>query len=278
MSTLVEWSALIGLGSINTSSVPRVALPGVDDVLLLVGGALAVEQPPVALDGRADAFHLLQLGQALLQPLPPRPAVEEFVRVVVLLGDPRPGLGGVLILQPAVGIGHDYAMQSFLNIALAGGRWRGHGCAGSLGQRQKAGHITAQDRMPKILRFMISSDRAFCGPDHAMSSKVRGSQREELSAPGFRSDRSGGVPMLILRFVGFLLMAAVSFAQSAPPEQAKEPEQAITQLTADEIMARVAANQDRSEALRKQYVYLSAHPHPHPQAQGPVAARRDGGL
>jgi len=61
--------------------------------------------------------------------------------------------------------------------------------------------------------------------------------------------------MLILRFGGFLLVAAVSFAQSAPPVQAKEPEQVNTQLTADEIMARVAANQDRSETLRKQYVY-----------------------
>jgi len=66
--------------------------------------------------------------------------------------------------------------------------------------------------------------------------------------------------MLILRFVGFLLVAAVSFAQSAPPEQAKEPEQANRQPTAAEIMARVAANQDRSEELRKQYVYVQ-HTH-----------------
>ena len=66
--------------------------------------------------------------------------------------------------------------------------------------------------------------------------------------------------MLILRFVGFLLVAAVSFAQSTSPEQVKEPEPANTQLTADEIMARVAANQDRSEELRKQYVYVQ-HTH-----------------
>ena len=65
---------------------------------------------------------------------------------------------------------------------------------------------------------------------------------------------------MIFRFVGFLLVAAASFAQSAPPEQAKESEQATTQLTADEIMARVAANQDRSEELRKQYVYVQ-HTH-----------------
>jgi hypothetical protein len=56
------------------------------------------------------------------------------------------------------------------------------------------------------------------------------------------------------------LVAAVSFAQSAPPDQAKEPERATTQLTADEIMAHVAANQDRSEELRKQYVYVQ-HTH-----------------
>jgi hypothetical protein len=61
--------------------------------------------------------------------------------------------------------------------------------------------------------------------------------------------------MLIVRLAGFLLMASLSFAQSSPPEQAKESEQPDAPLTADIIMARVAANQDRSEALRKQYVY-----------------------
>jgi hypothetical protein len=47
----------------------------------------------------------------------------------------------------------------------------------------------------------------------------------------------------------------LSFAQSSPPEQAGAPEQANVPLTADAIMARVAANQDRSEDLRRQYVY-----------------------
>jgi hypothetical protein len=61
--------------------------------------------------------------------------------------------------------------------------------------------------------------------------------------------------MLMLRCAGFLLAAAVSLAQSAPPEQAAQPEPASAPLTADAIMARVAANQDRSEELRKQYVY-----------------------
>lgn len=46
-----------------------------------------------------------------------------------------------------------------------------------------------------------------------------------------------------------LLVAALSAAQDSQPEQAN------ASLTADAIMARVAANQDRSEALRKQYVY-----------------------
>jgi len=44
-----------------------------------------------------------------------------------------------------------------------------------------------------------------------------------------------------------LLIASVSFAQGPQPVPAA--------LTAEAIMARVAANQDRSEALRKQYVY-----------------------
>ena len=59
--------------------------------------------------------------------------------------------------------------------------------------------------------------------------------------------------MLILRVGAFVLAAAISFAQNSPPEPAKEPEPAS--LTAEAIMARVAENQDRGEALRKQYVY-----------------------
>jgi len=55
----------------------------------------------------------------------------------------------------------------------------------------------------------------------------------------------------VMRIVGAsLLLAASCFAQDpTPTPTSPEP------LTADVIMARVAANQDRSEALRKQYVY-----------------------
>ena len=55
--------------------------------------------------------------------------------------------------------------------------------------------------------------------------------------------------MLMLRLTGLLLAASISFAQNSPPEPANAP------LTADAIMARVAANQDRSDELLKQYVY-----------------------
>jgi len=47
----------------------------------------------------------------------------------------------------------------------------------------------------------------------------------------------------------FLLAAGLAAGQSAQPEVQAET------LDADVIMARVAANQDRSEALRKEYVY-----------------------
>jgi hypothetical protein len=53
--------------------------------------------------------------------------------------------------------------------------------------------------------------------------------------------------MLVFRCGAILLIATVSFAQSGQPNPVA--------LTAESIMARVAANQDRSEALRKQYVY-----------------------
>src|SRR5207237_565245 len=55
------------------------------------------------------------------------------------------------------------------------------------------------------------------------------------------------MPMSVFRFGAILLIANASFAQSPQPNPAG--------LTAEAIMARVAANQDRSEALRKQYVY-----------------------
>jgi len=53
--------------------------------------------------------------------------------------------------------------------------------------------------------------------------------------------------MSTFRCGAILLIASLSFAQSPQPNPAA--------LTAEAIMARVAANQDRSEALRKQYVY-----------------------
>ncbi|HKV82532.1 MAG TPA: hypothetical protein VJP02_30570 [Candidatus Sulfotelmatobacter sp.] len=53
--------------------------------------------------------------------------------------------------------------------------------------------------------------------------------------------------MSVFRCGTILLIASASFAQNPRPNAAA--------LTAEAIMARVAANQDRSEARRKQYVY-----------------------
>jgi hypothetical protein len=55
--------------------------------------------------------------------------------------------------------------------------------------------------------------------------------------------------MRIVHFLIAALLAGVVSAQSALPEPPHEP------LTADAIMARVAANQDRTQELRKEYVY-----------------------
>lgn len=57
-----------------------------------------------------------------------------------------------------------------------------------------------------------------------------------------------------LHLLVFLTAASFLAAQEVKPEATTEA------LTADAIMARVAANQDRTEALRKQYVY-SQHIH-----------------
>jgi hypothetical protein len=53
----------------------------------------------------------------------------------------------------------------------------------------------------------------------------------------------------MVRLLAFFLAAGIAEGQSAQPEVQTEP------LKADDIMARVAANQDRSETLRKEYVY-----------------------
>ena len=53
----------------------------------------------------------------------------------------------------------------------------------------------------------------------------------------------------MVRLMAFLLAACLANGQSSQPEFQTQP------LTADEIMARVAANQDRNEALRKEYAY-----------------------
>jgi len=53
----------------------------------------------------------------------------------------------------------------------------------------------------------------------------------------------------MVRLLVFLLAAGLADGQSAQTDVQTEP------LKADDIMARVAANQDRSEALRKEYVY-----------------------
>lgn len=65
----------------------------------------------------------------------------------------------------------------------------------------------------------------------------------------------------MLRMLGILLISSLACAQNALPESAQRP------LTAEMIMSRVAANQDHSEELRKQYIYkqhihiLSHKPH-----------------
>ncbi len=55
------------------------------------------------------------------------------------------------------------------------------------------------------------------------------------------------------RILTLLLLAGASAAQSIAPAAPNAP--APSPLSADEIMARVAANQDRAENLRKEYVY-----------------------
>src|ERR1035438_3589487 len=111
---------------------PRLTLASVDDVLLLVGCAFAVEEMTTALDRRTDAIDFFQLGDSLFQPLAARPVVEQFMGVVVLLCDPCASLGRVLIFEPAIGISDRQAVQSLLHVARASNRRRRHDCASIL--------------------------------------------------------------------------------------------------------------------------------------------------
>jgi hypothetical protein len=71
-------------------------------------------------------------------------------------------------------------------------------------------------------------------------------RNRELRYHPERNLRGAVWPMWVVR-CGAMLVATASLAQS--------PQSNPTALTAAAIMARVAANQDRSDALRKQYVY-----------------------
>jgi hypothetical protein len=53
----------------------------------------------------------------------------------------------------------------------------------------------------------------------------------------------------MVRLLSFLLAADLAVSQSAQPEVQTAP------LTANDIIARVAANQDHGETLRGEYVY-----------------------
>ena len=60
--------------------------------------------------------------------------------------------------------------------------------------------------------------------------------------------------MPVMRLLVCLLIVGVSVAQNSPSPASQQQGDAVP-LTAETIMARVAANQDRSEILRKEYIY-----------------------
>ncbi len=74
--------------------------------------------------------------------------------------------------------------------------------------------------------------------------------------------------MHMMRVVGLLLAVSLSSSQSALAEQPNPEPQ--SPLTADAVMARVAANQDSSETLRKEYIYQQ---HTHVVAHKPKGGR-----
>jgi hypothetical protein len=106
--------------------VPRRApLAHVEDEEVLVGAPLREEVPPAPGEGNGDRVDLDELGEPVLDPVPPRQRLQDGVGVGVLRVDPRPGGGGGLVLQPAIGVGDLHPVEGLDDrILAAGGRLR----------------------------------------------------------------------------------------------------------------------------------------------------------
>ena len=61
--------------------------------------------------------------------------------------------------------------------------------------------------------------------------------------------------MAINRSMRLVLLAVAAFACNALAQDGQPSSNSNSALTAEAVMARVAVNQDRSESLRKEYVY-----------------------
>jgi len=92
------------------------ALFPVDDHLLHVGSLPHVEVPAAAVDRRADRVEVKQLLESRRELIAMTRALERGAGEPVLLGHPRLDLGGVLVLEPAVGIDDAAAVQDLADI------------------------------------------------------------------------------------------------------------------------------------------------------------------
>ena len=115
----------------------------VEDGEVLVGAAAAVEVAPAPLVRQPDRLALEDRRRHVPQPVAAGQGAEHGVRVRVLRVDPGPRLRRLLVLEPAVRIGHVDAVQGVDDFPDFGRRWRRHGDsllrAGRGGEERRAG-------------------------------------------------------------------------------------------------------------------------------------------
>ena len=98
----------------------------VQDGQVLVGAPLAVEVASAALVGQADRVALEHRRGQPPQLLAPRQRVQHRIGVGVLRVDPGARLRGLLVLEPAIRVGHLHAVQRVDDFPNFRGRGRRH--------------------------------------------------------------------------------------------------------------------------------------------------------
>jgi hypothetical protein len=115
----------VGRQRVRVEQQPALAVQRVGHLehrLVLQAGVVGEEPFPAELLRRAGALEVPQTGEAVADLRPLRDGLQERLRDLVLGRHPRLGVGGIVVLQPAVGIGNRGAVELLHHLHLAGRR------------------------------------------------------------------------------------------------------------------------------------------------------------